>query len=102
VLLKQSILNKDLRHRAITYNFKKPTPDPHEQTEPKMNEKGHNKMTFNNSLKKSFFYRKLLNRTIDCHLTSEDFQKVKHKFDQVNDEERQHFNKSTLFREIWE
>jgi hypothetical protein len=55
-------------------------------------------ITINNTIKKSYYCRKLMNKSIDSHLTSEEFQRVKEKFDRVNYKDSPHDNKSIYFR----
>lgn len=44
----------------------------------------------NNSIKKSYYYRKMLNKSIDIHMTTEDFQKVKLTFDKITKQDENH------------
>ncbi len=48
----------------------------------------------NNSIKKSYYYRRLLNKSVDTHLTPEDFVQMKNKFDKINIKDISGQNKS--------
>ena len=78
------IEKKDLKKRSESYNMSlrpKDTSDPHSEKIVKESRQGsreqNSRVKVNCSLKKSFFYRKMLNRSIDTALTTEDMKTLK-------------------------
>lgn len=108
---KKNILNsieqKDLKRRSISYSFKFAPQKQNDDNEKEKKNEGrqssrdqNNRIKINNSLKKSFFYRKILNRSIDTHMTTQEFQRFKDRFDSANRQQYIGGNKSVYFRNI--
>lgn len=102
------IEEKDLKNKTINYNIRKRDETNADKDEHLLKNHLNNScekedkpsVNMMKSLKKSFFYRKLLNKSSENKLTSEDFYRLKEQFNNLSTRSTQ--NNSFLYRELYE